>query len=512
MNRVLAMLSLVLVGVTPGVAPAQHGDHVHAPSLGVVAFSNSGNNAAQAPLQRGVALLHSFEYDDAAAAFRQAQAADRGLAVAYWLEALTYSHILWGEEDLPKSRAALQKLAATPEARLARAKTARERSFGAAVEALFRDGTLNERGLAYAESVIRHAEADTADLEAKAFAAHASMVGWFTRPAAQRAGWDQRARHYAQSVFDANPDHPGAAHYLIHYVDMNPDAAAAMLKYARIYDKIAPDAEHALHMPSHVYLPLGLWPEVAASNERAWKAQRAWVREKKRPADENGWHDLDWLQYAYLQQGRLDDARVLIDTAAALLKGIDIPARNPDARYIVNLLAFRYGWESGRWDAYPDGLPQVETLLAQPRPTPRATGMGNVALYQAAVAALYGKRDRGAAETVIRVFRSAADSTGMSPAGAANLRRIATQLEALLAREAGDLERAITLLTEIAPHEPANVSLPPTIIPSYELLGDVLLQAGRKDAAVNAYKRALELRPNRRQPMLGLERAQALEA
>src|SRR5688572_24779039 len=270
----MKIVPLIVIALLPATAIAQttqKSAHAH-DILGTVNLKNSGNPAAQPALQRGVALLHSFEYLDAAAAFRDAQRADASLAMAYWLEALSYSHVLWGYEDLEKSRAVLTRLAPTAEARIAKAKTDYERAIGTAVEAFFAEGTLAARSRAFADAMLAMSANYAGDQEVGAFTALASMMAWFSSPPADRAKYNPLVREHALRVFRANPQHPGAAHYLIHFVDMNPTQAKDALEFARAYDKIAPDAEHALHMPSHVYLPLGMWKEVAASNERAWAA------------------------------------------------------------------------------------------------------------------------------------------------------------------------------------------------------------------------------------------------
>ena len=504
----LSVLALALY--LPATAFAQTSGQKKAHShevLGTVNFKNSGNHAAQAQLQRGVALLHSFEYQEASAAFQDAQRADPSLAVAYWLEALTYSHVLWGYESLDTSRAVLARLAATPEARLAKAKTDFERAFGAAVEAFYAEGALAVRSRAFADTLLALAGANSDDQEASAFAAIASMMAWYSSQGDERARYNTVVREHALRVFQANPDHPGAAHYLIHFVDMNPRQAKDALEFARAYDKIAPDAEHALHMPSHVYLPLGMWQEVAASNERAWAASRREVAERKAPATEVSWHALDWLQYSYLQLGRYPQARALVDTASKILRNARLDENDPDARNAVTVAAFRYGWETGKWDAYPNGIPDIDVVLKQPRPSARAWGMATTAAYQTAVAALRARNDRAPAEKVILVFRSSSDSLPTNDSRRSMLRRLATQLEAMSAWAAGDRDRAVTLLREVAPTEPNNASLPPTVIPSYELLGEYLLALGRKAEAAEAFGKVLELRANRAAAVRGLAAA-----
>ena len=155
---------------------AQTDRHAHPATekLGAVSFANSGAASAQPDFLRGLALLHNFDYDAASRAFRSAQQRDPSFAVAYWLDALTFSHMLWSEEDLPAARATLTRLGADRTSRLARAKTPRERAYGAAVEAFFADTTEAARTRAFADSMRSVAAAYPTDLEAQAFAALAT--------------------------------------------------------------------------------------------------------------------------------------------------------------------------------------------------------------------------------------------------------------------------------------------------------------------------------------------------
>lgn len=329
--------------------PSGH-SHAKAPALGTIVFPNSGNAAAQPAFLKGVALLHSFEYDQAADAFRQAQAADPSLALAYWGEALTYSHVVWRTEDLKASHAVLERLGATPEARLAKANTSRERAFGAAVEAFYMKGSLPTRVSAYADAMRRHAASAPGDQEAAAFASHALMMAGYMTNGAARDTLFREAITLAQRVVAVNANHPGGTHYLIHLYD-SPGMAQQGLAFARAYDKIAPDAEHALHMPSHIYLQLGMWDDVARSNERAWAASRA----SGEPGDAD-WHAFAWLHYAYLQQGRFRAANALVDSAKVILASASDDYI--DARFALTRLQFQQSAETGRWSiplAVPTG-------------------------------------------------------------------------------------------------------------------------------------------------------------
>src|SRR4029078_66906 len=173
-----------------------------------------------------------------------------------------------------------------------------------------------------------------ADDEANAFAALGIL--WqadFLNGEAAGKLKTEAAKH-AQLVFDHNPRHPGAAHYIIHATDA-PATAQLGLRAALEYSRIAPDAEHALHMPSHIFLPLGMWNELVTANERAWKASRADAARQKSddPWSFYDFHSLNWLQDAYLQEGRWKEARALIGTARNLTAGMSghiKPAEDPD--------------------------------------------------------------------------------------------------------------------------------------------------------------------------------------
>jgi tetratricopeptide (TPR) repeat protein len=240
-------------------------------ALGHTEFENSGAEAAQEPFLRGLLLLHSFEYEDAAEAFRAAQQADPGFALAYWGEAMTYNHPLWAQQDLDAARAALDRLAPTPEARRAKAPTERERAYVTAADALFGEGDKRARDHAFAEAMEHVHTAYPDDLDAAALYA-LSILG--TSHDGRDVRTYMRAAAVAEEVFARNPDHPGAAHYLIHSYD-DPIHAPLGVRAARAYSEIAPAAAHALHMPSHIFTALGLWDDVAHLNEASWAAADA---------------------------------------------------------------------------------------------------------------------------------------------------------------------------------------------------------------------------------------------
>src|SRR5947209_4600127 len=287
--EILGRVGAVLACLAAGPASAQ------APRLGTIDFPTSGAPAARAPFIRGVLLLHSFEYGDAARAFREAQRLDSGFALAYWGEAMTYTHPVWNEQDGNAARAALQRLAATRDARRAKAPTRREQAYLDAVEILYGDGSKAVRDTAYSLAMGRLVARFPADREAKVFYA-LSLLG--LNQGVRDVPTYLRAAAIVETVFRENPNHPGAAHLLIHSYD-DPIHAPLGLAAARAYSKIAPDAAHAQHMTTHIFLALGMWDEVVSQNELAsGRDHAAWTPH----------HYTQWLGYGYLQQGRYADA------------------------------------------------------------------------------------------------------------------------------------------------------------------------------------------------------------
>ena len=253
--------------------------------LGVIVFPNSGNAAAQPLFIRGVKLLHSFEFDDAAAAFRQAQQADTNFALAYWGEAMKYTHGLLNEQDLDKARAVLARLGATPAERRAKAATPREQAWLASAEILYGDGAKAKRDTLFSAALQQLSAADPADNEALAFYALSLMS---LSQAVRNVPTYMRAGALAQEVLRRNPEHPGAAHYVIHAFD-DPVHAPIGLYAAQRYSVIAPGADHAQHMTTHIFLALGMWPQVVSQNAIASGPDSSKWRPSHYTASRYGW-------------------------------------------------------------------------------------------------------------------------------------------------------------------------------------------------------------------------------
>src|SRR5260370_15270738 len=282
---------------------------------GPVDSANSGPPAAQADFLAGLALLNDFEYPAAAEAFRRAEAADPGFAMAYWGEAMTFNHPIWMQQDLKVARGALNKLALTPSARRAKAKTDREKEYLDALEILYGDGSKEERDFRYEDAMAKLHARFPDDVDATAFYGLA-ILG--TAHAGRDIATYMRAAGVLEEAWVNHRDHPGLVHYLIHSYD-DPAHAPLGLRAARIYAKIAPDAGHAQHMTSHIFLALGMWPEVVEANIAAI-ADVDRVRKAAGKGPSGCGHYPSWLGYGYLQLGQMNKARSPVASCRAAVE------------------------------------------------------------------------------------------------------------------------------------------------------------------------------------------------
>src|SRR5712671_7399435 len=234
--------------LTAALTMAAAGPRAQTPAtseLGTINFPTSAKPPAQAPFLVGVKALYNFEFDIAAEAFREAQKADPAFALAYWGEAMSYNHPLWAQQDLPAARKVLERLAPTAAARAAKAPAGKERELMESAEVLFGTGDKLTRDIAYADTLkSMHAKYPADDEIAILYSLALLGTG---RPGVSNSRNAMQAAAIAQDIFQRNPKHPGAAHYIIHSFD-DPDHAILSLPAARAYSKIAPSAAHALRM------------------------------------------------------------------------------------------------------------------------------------------------------------------------------------------------------------------------------------------------------------------------
>jgi len=496
--------------------------------LGKIDFPTSGSAKAQAHFLRGVAALHSFWFEEALDAFRESTRVEPDFMMGYWGEAMAHNHPLWAEQDTEAAKAVVQKIKDTP--RL----TPRERAYLDAVKVLYGEGDKLTRDKAYADAKEKIYRQYPDDLEAACFYALALLGA--LRPEDKGYRRQALAGAIALDVYQKNPNHPGAAHFIIHAFD-DPDHAILALPAARRYAEIAPEAHHSRHMPAHVFLQLGMWPEAARSNESAWAAAEEWVKRKNLSISLRDYHSLYWLLYVYLQQGRHREAEQLL----GIMKGsMEQPGAEDKLRpdYYENnyaRMAAAFVVETERWDraaelfdflaqyARAKGSAPGETSPEHAGHSGEQTpaGRASIAMRRS------GQREilpvfirglalamtrKGAAKEALQRLRSLDAGVGESRSAnetkASEVRQF--ELAAVAAAARGDNGEAVSQMKRAAALEEdmAPPSGPPTLIkPSHELYGEILLRAGRSQEAAEQFSISLLRQPNRARSLLGAARA-----
>ncbi len=479
-RRPIALLVALLL-ISYSSVGAQHDHRSDAASksrlrLGTVHMPNSGAPAAQAAFRDGLAALHSFEYGLAARAFRDAQRLDANFALAYWGEAMTHTHPVWNQQAADSARGVLARYAHTREARRARAPTAREADWLDAVEVLYGAGGKAQRDTLYLHAMEKLAETYPDDMEAQAFLA----LAWLGLNQSIRATADyMRAGAIAARVMQRHPDHPGAAHYVIHAFD-DPPHAPLGLDAARAYSRIAPDAPHAQHMTTHIFLALGMWEETVAQNVSAVGSQ-PWV----------AGHYTSWWHYALTQLGREHEATALRDSMRRSAKGVQTLSQlRIEAHHAV---------EFDRWD---------DSVFSAPVPAMRPDmrlwwhGMQGIAAAR--------RGDRATSERHVREFEALLKSPALEPLNAPYRSATHNTLLASRAFAANDHAEAVRyarLAVALSDTLPADFGPPVFTMPPQELLAELLLASGQAAESQRAWQRALQLGPGRSRAFAGLARA-----
>ena len=501
MARCIPTLAALVVAVPLAAqAPGEHDGHTQ--QLGRVRFATSCDAVARTEVERGVAYLHSFWYEKAAETFAAAAAADSGCAMAFWGQAMSVLHPLWTPPSSADARAAL----GVTDRGLARAKTTRERGYLDAIRAYYADYDRTDpkaRLVRYAlamDSVRRRSPSDT---EAAIFYALALIAVGQANATDTTFTYQKRADSILEPLFRREPRHPGLAHYLIHTNDV-PQLAAHGLYAARRYAEIAPDVPHAQHMPSHIFTRLGAWDDAIASNTRSAAAARAYEVERGLTAmwDQRA-HALDYLAYAYLQQGRDTAAQRVLDEAAAAPAGY--PAGSLTHQYAFAAIPARCALERGRW---------AEAARLAVRPAPEWPAAEAITHFARAIGAAR-ESDTAVARHEIAVLAQIESTLAPGPqaywSGQVAIQRLAATAWLELAR--GDTASAVLHAGQAADREDGTQKHPVTpgpVLPARELQGDLLLLAGRPVAAVRAYAATLALSPNRARSLFGLASAAEL--
>ncbi|HXN24416.1 MAG TPA: hypothetical protein VOA41_16880 [Candidatus Dormibacteraeota bacterium] len=500
-----SLLSILLLLGSPSATARQ--------DFGEVAFLNSGPSAAQVDFLHGLAQLHNFEYEDAAEHFRKAEQIAPDFALAFWGEAMTKNHAMWHEEDVSAAREILNRLAPTAEARLAKAPTEREKLYLRSVEVLYGEGTKDERDRRY-ESVLAELHRKFPDnVDAASFYALA-ILG--TAEHGRDFTTYMRAAAVLEEVFPQHPRHPGVVHYLIHCYD-DPVHAPLGLRAARIYSKIAPDASHAQHMTSHIFLALGMWDEEVKANETAMLVVNRPRQKAGKPPVMCG-HVNEWLEYGYLQQGRVAEARRMLEgcrqaaerAAAAAehastsgshtmgnMMGGMTPAMMAVGSYVemrAHFLIDSQLWNDdvARW-TLPAGDYPFAQLTFDYTNAIAAMKRGDLAVAREAVSRAESARQH----TKAWMDQHKMDQPQMNE----TLLIAIEQLHALLTAAQGKSDDAMIELQRIAAKEhqlPLEFGPPNIEKPTDELLGEMLLELHRPSEARDVFRAALARTPGRR--------------
>lgn len=520
MIRIASLASaavFALVALAPPT-PAQEHDHhaAGAPELGRVSFPTSCAPGVQEDFERAVAMLHSFWYETAERAFRAVTMEDPSCAMAHWGVAMSRFRQLWespGRDDMSVAGPALEKARAIPST------SERERAYISALERIYGEAHgvgHPERALAYEEAMRELRQRHPDDPEAAIFYALALLgTASFSAPDPALAR-QKEALAVLEGALASHPDHPGVAHYMIHASD-HPPLAERGLEAARRYAEVAPDAPHALHMPSHIFTRLGLWRESIASNRAASAAARAdgWIGEEL--------HTTDYLAYAYLQGAQDEEALKVVERLPARTRGLGARDTNyPAGLYAAAAIPARYALERRRWreaatlEVPRDVLPGRIWCWAE-APLHLARGLG--AVHTGALGAARRSMDEleGCREILLGTGeRTDADAevTGVNvPLWANRLQAQRQALAAWLALAEGRADEAVALARSAADLEDAGDKPPTTpgsVVPARELLGEILLELGRPADALDEFERALEESPNRFRSLYGAARAAEL--
>src|SRR5579862_4091282 len=499
MKTIAFLLAISVLLAIPAVADddAHHHEELTAEQLGTVHFPTTCTENVQKNFERGVALLHSFWYEEAQKQFQQVAQDDPHCAMAHWGAAMSLWHQLWNHPDaktIKKGQAEVKK------AESLRSRDDRERGYIAAMRAFYggkKDRSYQDRADAYAKSMKAAYEHHPEDSEAAVFYALSLLA---SAPDHDTTFSHQKeAAAILEKLFATEPDHPGVAHYLIHSYD-SPQMAASGLPAARRYAKIAPDAPHALHMPSHIFARLGLWQDDIDSNLASIAATRE-TASHHMGGGGHQFHAMDFLEYAYLQSGREADAQHLIDEVKAMPAMKDMYGLGFDPRvYVLVAFAARYDLELHHWS---------DAAALEPVPV---ADRGDAAITYWA-RAIGAARSVNAAEAHKDVTEIAAIHRSLSHQG----KKGATEATEEDMKEAtawadyadGKQDAALKSLRAIAEKQEAEGD-EPLAIPAREMLADMLLDMKHPGEALTEYEADLKYNPNRFDGVYGAAQAAEL--
>ncbi len=478
MKTCVAVLSLSACLLVPSLAAAPRNADDH---LGKVEFASSCSSVAQPLLEKGAALLHSFQYLQSENTFADAVRQDPKCALAHWGKAMALYHQLW---DFPEPKALSAGRKELEAAKKLKKVTLREKGFIDTAAVFFQDKKLDEkqRIASYSTAMEKWYAAMPGDVEVGSFYALSLVALAYHEDPKQALVLREKAIDVLNPLFEKNPDHPGVAHYLIHAADEQ-SLAQKGLAAARRYAAIAPDSSHAIHMPSHIFVRLGMWQDSITSNIAA-QAAGARAAEAHQAESHYQTHAMDFLNYSYLQSGQLAKAEAVIMDEHHVVGATDKSMKDH-----MDQLNDRMVMELHRWkDAAK--LSSEFTFTK----TIAAARSGDLAAARAGLAELQAEAKKHAGE-------KKGNYTGASD------RDISLQeAEAWVAFAEGNVDAGLKELRSAADTEDSQ-RLDSFNVRAREMLADMLLEAKRSSEALAEYKAALTNSPGRFNLLFGAGRA-----
>ncbi len=474
-------------------SPAARIKRAQGERLGTVNFPVSCTPDAQKTFNTALALLHNFQYEEAEQTFSQAAQQDPTCAMAFWGKAMSLYHQLW---DWPSADTLKEGHDDTAQAMKIRAKTEQERMYVVAAGVFFQDNpnlSKASRIKAYSDWMGRIFTKYPDDVNAGAFYA-LSLITLQGKKADQDANRKQ-AIDILDKLMAVAPDNPGVLHYLIHSAD-TPELAPQGLEAARRYAKIAPDSSHALHMPSHIFVRLGLWQEAIDSNIAAEAAAAQATQEGKADATYQ-FHAMDFLNYVYLQSGQAAKAQAILGELKS------VPGATPDEiAWNTAESQARNALELHQWkDAADLPIPDVKPEQLEETYWVRAIGAARIGDTAGATTDLENL------QKTIDAARAEEQKMGYNASTGENTQQ--QEAEAWLDYAQGEHEEAVKTMRDAAKKEDAD-GVDSLTMPAREMLGDMLLEMKRPADALVEYKAALAESPNRFDGLYGAAQAAQL--
>jgi tetratricopeptide (TPR) repeat protein len=479
MRMLLSVLCCLLCLSVFAVAQHEHHqDFDPSEKVGTVHFPISCEAQSAKPFERGVALLHSFWYEQARKQFHEIEASDPNCAMAYWGDAMTYWHQIWepaSDEALKQGSALLQK------SKSLNPPTERERDYIAALAEFFRDPQDQDhdaRAQAYSDAMEKLYAKYPKDDEAGAFYALSLLASGPDRD--PTLANERKAISLLDGLYARNPDHPGIPHYIIHSCD-RPQLAPLGLNAARAYAKIAPASPHALHMPAHIFARLGLWQEDIQSNLASVAAA------EKTHATMHEVHAMDFLNYAYLQTGQDDKAREIIARLNGIQKVEDMPEMSDHLVQLKAEFPATYALEMRDWKRaasleIPSGADDRAAVITY---WGRGIGAGHL-------------RDAKAAQAALKDYNHAVDRLAKTKFAymAKSMDTDRDEIAAWAAFADGKNVEAEKLIRAVADRQD-SLGKPEVALPAREMLADMLLESNHPEQALGEYEQSMKIDPNR---------------